>query len=214
MSINRADIAEQIARLKNISSEELLDEVQGHNYGSDPIEFLVTIAERRDCTLLTAMEILLWMYPEDYENGDASKDMERFPGAYNLLCYIQERANSGGYAHDQNDLLKHRDFDETHFLVERAKQGAKRTGDIWFLEPSIILPALTQSEETTDALEKRKQAASEERIQSNAERILDYERHSPKLAESMYEICPDDIKQRVQELRAKKKPFWAKFFGR
>lgn len=94
------------------------------------------IADRPDCSLLTALQIFHDAEPGYY----ADPKSRRNDGIFDMLTRIHDRINAGGYKHDPEDHRRGWDFSEECYIGQQDGNTSRVTG-YWQLDPRIVLPA-------------------------------------------------------------------------
>ncbi len=148
----------QVDLAATMPTSDLLPSVLGYNWDMYPADVLSVIADRKDCSLLTALEIFCHAEPAYFEQQDNCGD----PDILAMLHNIHDRVNKGGYVHDPRDHLRHIDPSQIkNFLTPRDAKDVKKLNILWQFNPDIVLPALTAPEEIRAEITRNRMALTE-----------------------------------------------------
>lgn len=156
------NLQEQMQIVGAMSAGDLFGAAFYYNWDSHPYEVLGAIADRPDCSLLTAMLIFTQASPGSY--ADEASQL-RNPRHVAFLDRIQRRINAGEYRHDEKDherLWERRHFDlrleksAAPFLTPQERPDGSSAVTVWWLDPRIVLPALRTPSEVQAANDEAK----------------------------------------------------------
>ena len=178
------ELEEQLELARTLPASKLLMSASGYNWDMYPAQTLFAIARRDDCSLLTALSIFYAGEP-DYDEDHPESARHRAP-ITEMLRYIHDRVNAGGYSHDPKDLETPWWKDPYNlFLAPRTRDDGNPI--LWQLDPMIVLAALP-----TDQQKKAKRDAKVAMAakRHNAELNSD-DPFTSKFAEKFEELFPD-----------------------
>lgn len=94
------------------------------------------IADRPDCSLLTALTIFHGAEPYSEYKADKWYDVPIFE----MITRIHDRINAGGYKHNPADHRREMVFNPQWHLGQQDGDTTRKVGH-WQLDPRIVLPA-------------------------------------------------------------------------
>jgi hypothetical protein len=166
-------LEEQLRIVGAMSAGDLFGAAFGYDWDSHPFEVLGAIADRPDCSLLTALLIFTQASPESYADEASQR---RKPRHVEFLDRIQKRINTGGYRHLKED---HKRVEErlawnwtpreaaAPFMGPRQEPGGNSATTVWWLDPQIVLPACPTDSEVQAMEDERDKALKEVAMSAN-----------------------------------------------
>lgn len=124
---------DQLVLVAEASASQLNAIARDYNWDMYPAAVLGAIARRPDCSLATAMRIFEHAEPGYYENPGPNSWLD--PDILDLLHYIHDRINAGGYDHDPDDLPDPYGFNKWYVAPRATEDGRTQ---LWALDPDIV----------------------------------------------------------------------------
>jgi Domain of unknown function (DUF4274) len=166
-------LEQQLKIVRELPADELFGAAYFYNWDSHPYEVLGAIADRPDCSLLTALRIFTQASPMSYTDEASQR---RNPRHVEFLDRIQKRINSGGYRHNKEDHKRVEERLAWNWTPREAaapfmgpKQGTDGTSAVtaWWLDPQIIIPACPSASEVQAMEDERDKALKEVAMSTN-----------------------------------------------
>lgn len=185
------DLKDQLRVARDLPAENLLQTVASYNWDMYPAEVLGAIADRPDCSLLTALTIFDFGGPENY---DLVGHHEGDP-ILALLQRIHDRVNTRQYTHDPEDHARGWQGLGTVSPFVRHRVEGRR----WHLDPGIVLPAWEMPDRQKRSEERKRAQWLENHAQKHFACLCGNPR-ARRMAELALPLCHEDIQRRVDEL--------------